>query len=258
MIGKFIWYELMTTDTKAAAAFYAEVAGWTASDAGMPGFDYTLMTIPGQPMPTAGIMALPEELTGMGVPPHWLGYVGVADVDAKASEFAAHGGKIMKPAEDIPQIGRFAVVADPHGAVVCLFKPDMPDGPLPPEPAMGHPGTFGWNELYAGDGAEAVEFYGKMFGWQKDMAVDMGPMGTYQCVALDGVGLGGIMTKLPDMPEPFWNFYINVNGLDAAVARATAAGAKIVNGPQQVPGGSWIVNALDPQGAMFSLVSMTR
>lgn len=63
-------------------------------------------------------------------------------------------------------------------------------------------------------------------------------------------------TKLPDMPEPFWNYYVNVDGLDAAVGRATAAGARIVHGPQQVPGGSWIVNALDPQGAMFSLVSM--
>ncbi|WP_094463186.1 VOC family protein [Pannonibacter phragmitetus] len=258
MIGKFIWYELMTTDPKAAAAFYSDVVGWQVSDSGMPGFDYTLLTVPGQPMPSAGLMALPGELAGSGVPPHWIGYVGVADVDAKAAEFAASGGRIVRPAEDIPQVGRFAVVADPHGAVLSLFKPDMPDGPLPPEPAMGLPGTFGWNELYAGDGVEAFTFYSKMFGWEKDMAVDMGPMGTYQCFALNGRGIGGIMTKMPDMPQPFWNYYINVEALDAAIARVTKVGGKVIHGPQEVPGGAWIINALDPQGAMFSLVSMKR
>jgi uncharacterized protein len=69
------------------------------------------------------------------------------------------------------------------------------------------------------------------------------------------MGDGGMMTKAPQIPVAGWNFYINVDSIKAAIERVKSGGGKILNGPTQVPGGSWIIQSQDPQGAMFSLVS---
>lgn len=258
MQGTFIWYEFMSGDPAAAAAFYGKVAGWQAKDSGMPGVEYTILSVPGFDMGVAGLMAITPDMAASDAKPGWVGYIAVDDVDATAADIAATGGSVLRPPEDIPEIGRFAVAADPHGAVFCLFRPNMPDGPMPPGPEANAPGTFGWRELYAGDWQQDFAFYSRLFGWEKSLAVDMGPMGTYQCFAKNGQDLGGMMTATPDMGRPAWNYYINVDGIDAAVARVTEAGGKIVHGPQEVPGGAFIVNGLDPEGALFSLVSRRR
>lgn len=261
MQGSFIWYELMTTDTAAASKFYGDVVGWqTREFAHMTaqGDPYSVFHIPGYEMGSAGVMKITAEMAKNGVKPEWCGYVGVDDVDAKAAEFLAHGGAVHVPPTDIPTIGRFAVVADPHGAYLNLFKPNMPDGPLPPEPEANTPGTFGWRELMAGNGEEAFAFYAKMFGWQKDTAMDMGPMGVYQLFGQGGDAIGGMMTKPADVPMPFWGYYINVEAIDAAVERVKAGGGQVINGPMEVPGSAWIIQCLDPQGAYFALVSMKR
>ncbi|NML74401.1 VOC family protein [Rhizobium sp. S-51] len=258
MQGTFIWYELMTTDTAAAAGFYSTVVGWAAKDSGMPGMAYTVFSVPGFDMGVAGMMLLPDELKADGVPPNWTGYVAVDDVDAKAKEFADNGGAVHRDPQDISGIGRFAVVADLHGAVLCLFKPMVPDGPMPPAPAPGTPGTFGWRELMAGNGEEAFDFYAKRFGWTKDMAVDMGAMGTYQCFAAGGEMIGGMMTRTPDVPMAFWGYYINVDAIDAAAARVRSAGGQVVGDVMEVPGPAWVIQCVDPQGAYFALVAPKR
>lgn len=258
MQGNFVWYELLTTDIEAAKAFYGAVAGWEAEVTGAAGFDYILFKVPGFEMGVAGMIQLTQEMLDRKVPPNWSGYIAVEDIDTKARAFTDEGGSVIVEPQDIPNIGRFAVLADPQGAVVCLFKPNPMDGSMPPAPPAGSPGTFSWSELYAGDGDSAFAFYSKMFGWEKDMAVDMGAMGTYQCFAVDGRSTGGIMTKMPHMPMPFWNYYINVEAIHAAAERVKAAGGQVVNGPIEVPGGSWIINCLDPQGAMVSLTAPKR
>jgi predicted enzyme related to lactoylglutathione lyase len=209
-------------------------------------------------MGSAGMMALTPEMTEGGARPAWMGYVAVDDVDAKAAEFEKNGGSIHMPPTDIPGIGRFAFVADPQGAMIYVFKPIMPDGPLPDMPKPREQGTVGWHELYAGDGAEAFEFYAKMFGWTKDQAMDMGPMGIYQLFANGGEAIGGMMTKHPDTPSPRWNFVFSVDALDSAVDRVTSNGGTIAAGPMEVPGDEWAAQCLDPQGAAFGLVAPKR
>jgi predicted enzyme related to lactoylglutathione lyase len=86
----------------------------------------------------------------------------------------------------------------------------------------------------------------------------MGPAGIYQLFNIDGVMAGGIMTKMAEERAPHWLYYITVEAADAAVARVKNAGGQVLNGPHEVPGGSWVVQALDPQGAMFGLVAPTR
>ena len=252
--SRFVWYELMTSDAAAARAFYTQVVGWQASDSGMPGMDYTLLSAGDRQV--AGMMDLPAELRAAGVPPHWIGYLAVADVDASAAALQQAGGAVHRPASDIPGVGRFAVVADPAGAAYCLFKDNKPDtlAPLPP----GTQGHVDWHELMGGPLDTAWAFYSGLFGWTKDEAMDMGPMGIYQMFKSGDTTIGGMMTRPPEMPVAAWNYYVNVDAIDAAAARVLAGGGKVVNGPMEVPGGSWVLNAMDPQGAMFSLVAAKR
>ena len=161
------------------------------------------------------------------------------------------GGGVLVPPGDIPNVGRFAVIFDPHKAPIAVFKGSgtMSETPFKPNT----PGRVGWHELMAGDWKSAFEFYSKLFGWQKAEAMDMGPMGTYQLFSAGGETLGGMMTKPETVPHPFWTYYFNVEGINAAAARVTKGGGKILGGPMEVPGGGWIVQCMDPQGAMFAL-----
>ena len=254
-LGSFVWYEYMAADAKAAADFYARVVGWSAADAGMAGFPYTLFST--GPNVVAGLMALPDEARKMGARPGWLGYVGVPDVDAYAAKIAAAGGKIYRAPADIPTVGRFAVVGDPHGAAFVVFKGRPAEDPRPPM-ASDAAGNVGWRELRAGDLDSAFAFYSGLFGWKKTQAMDMGAMGTYQVFEIAGGQGGGMMTKTAETPAPYWLYYFNVDAIDAAAERVKSAGGRGVNGPHQVPGGGWVLQALDPQGAKFALLAPKR
>jgi uncharacterized protein len=248
--GMFTWYELMTTDMEAAKAFYGKILDWGTQDMPSPSMPYTLFTLAQRPV--AGLMMLPEEAKAMGAPPSWVGYVGVDDVDATAKDIKRLGGSIYVAPTDIPDVGRFAVTADPQGAAFALLKRIDPEQGQPAAP--GTPGRTGWHELMAVDFEKAFAFYSELFGWQKGEAVDMGEMGTYQLFAVNGQAIGGMFNKPPMLPVPFWLYYFNVAGADAATERVKAAGGQVLNGPMQVPGGSWIVQCSDPQRAMFAVV----
>ncbi|MDH4440253.1 MAG: VOC family protein [Rhizobium sp.] len=258
MHGTFIWHELMTPDPAAAKAFYGPLLGWEPTDMQMEGFTYTSFAVPGFPFGVTGMMALTDEMKGQGIPPNWTGYIAVDDVDAMVADYQSNGGVICRPAQDIPGVGRFAVVADPQGAVLCIMTPMMEDRSTGTWPTPGSTGTVGWNELMAGDWEKVWDFYAARFGWQKDMAVDMDAMGIYQTFKLGDQGIGGMMTKRPEMPMPYWGFYFIVPAIDAAIDKVKALGGEILMGPHQVPGGSWIAACKDPQGAYFNLTASGR
>ncbi len=250
MPSPFMWYELMTSDPDAAAQFYERVIGWSAADSGMPGMDYRLLR--SGEASIAGLMALPSGAAEAGMRPAWFGYVAVADVEAAIAGFLAAGGGLLMPATDIPGIGRFALVTDPQGAALYIMAPAGEGESLSYAP--GKPGHGGWHELHTTDSAAAVDFYASQFGWAKTGVFDMGPMGAYHLLNFgSGDQAIGMMTD-PQFPRPAWLYYINVDDIEAATARATAAGAAILFGPMEVPGGMWALNAADPQGAVFCLV----
>jgi len=253
--GKYVWIELMTSDPNAAEAFYSKVVGWGAKDSGQPGMKYTLLTM--GPAMMGGLMEVPEDAKKMGARPMWLGYIDVDDCDQYAEKIKAAGGRVYREPSDVPGMLRFAVVADPYGATFIIMTPfgGPPEGGVP-EP--NSPGTVGWRELHAGDLNGAWTFYSSLFGWQKGDAMDMGAMGAYQLFKIDENQSGGMMTKSPQTPAPFWLYYFNLPKLDPAIEAIKANGGKIVNGPMEVPGGQWIVQANDPQGAMFALVAPVR
>jgi uncharacterized protein len=247
--GKFAWYELMTSDTKAAGKFYSDVVGWTTHE--MPsdgGMEYTTFNVGEVGM--AGMLKL-EGHTG------WIGYIHVDDVDAHAQRVVDAGGKLWRGPVDVPGMLRFAVMSDPQGAAIAIFTPNpaMPS-PLRPEPPAV--GTIGWHELYTSDLEGGFDFYHKLFGWTKLSDMDMGPMGVYRIFdqgSKKEMGDGGMMAKPEHVPVSSWAFYFHVDSIGAAVKRVNAGGGKVLNGPMQVPGGAWVINGQDPLGANFSLVS---
>ncbi len=218
------------------------------ADASTPGMACTLFT--SGKVSVSGLMELTEDARRMGATPSWIGYVGVNDVDATVDRLRRLGGAVHVPPTDIPNISRFSIVADPQMATLALFKGLKPSQQQSVE--FGKPGRVGWHELLAADWEKALAFYGELFGWQK-AETDTGPLGTYQLFAAGGQTIGGMFTKPPSVPVPFWLYYFNVGDIDAAAEHVKAGGGQIFGGPIELPGGNWTVQCADPQGATFAL-----
>ena len=247
--GRFLWYELLTTDVEAAKAFYTKVVGWGTRDASMPGMAYSLF-IAADAM-IGGAMNLPPDVAGADATPRWIGYVGVDDVDAAADRVGQLGGAIRTPPTDVANISRFAIVADPQMASLALIK-GRQSGQREPA-ALRARGRVGWHELLTTDCEQALAFYRELLGWQKDIAYP-DATGTYQQFSAGGEAIGGLLTKPPNFPTSFWLYYFNVGDIDAAAQRVTAGGGQILNGPIEALNGSWTLQCLDPQGAAFALI----
>ncbi|MFO7587141.1 MAG: VOC family protein [Gemmatimonadota bacterium] len=246
--GRFLWYDLMTTDVPAAQAFYRSVAGWGVEtwDAGEK--PYPMWTVGERPI--GGAMDLPAEAREAGAPPHWLAYVGVPDVDATTAQAAGLGATVLVAPMDIPTVGRFAVLCDPDGAVFAVFRPEGDMSGHGGAPAVG---DVSWRELIADDYAEAFAFYRELFGWEVAEDMEMGADGIYRIYGAGGPPLGGMMNKEPGMPVGAWLFYVRTDDLDAVLERVRAGGGEVLNGPMDVPGGGRIAQCRDPQGAAFAL-----
>jgi hypothetical protein len=253
--GRFVWYVLMTTDMEAATAFYTKAVGWGARDASTPGRPYTVLT--SGDAPVAAVMTLPKSTGTMDPRPGWIGYVNVDDVDVAVERTRLLGGAVHAEPQDILGTSRFAVVADPQGATLALFKLLRPEphqtADLQRPADLRARGRIGWHELYAADWRKAWAFYRALFGWQ-EAGTDTGSMGTYQSFSAAGETVGGMCTMPPMVPAPFWLYYFNVGGIDAAAGRVKAAGGQILVEPSELPGGNWTVHCTDPQGAIFALV----
>jgi hypothetical protein len=246
--GRFIWHELLTTDTAAAAAFYPRVVPWRTQPSSMPG--YTIW-MAGQSQ-VGGLMALPPDAAG--TPPHWLIYIGTPNVDVTAEHAQRLGARVLKAASDIPNVGRFAVLADPQGATFALYTPG-PTGGAVPAPGAG---VFSWHELATTDVAGALRFYGELFGWTKGQGHDMGAMGVYQIFERFGSMIGGMCNVQGPATPPSWLSYVQVADAGRAVAAAKSSGGRLLHGPVEVPGGSWIALFMDPQGGAFAVQEPPR
>jgi predicted enzyme related to lactoylglutathione lyase len=245
--GRFNWHELLSSDPAAAHGFYEAVVGWGTAPWGTEGYT---MWMNGQ-TPVGGVLELPAELKATGVPPHWLTYISTPDVEATARRAEQMGGKILKPVEVVPTVGRFIVVADPQGAVFCLYQPDNDMAP----DTMPVSGGWSWHELATTDREGAFKFYSGLFGWVKTGDMDMGEAGIYQMYGLGEIPMGGIYTKPKEVPVSNWLPYAMVPDADQATATAKKQGATILFGPMEVPGGDRVAMMMDPQGAAFAVHS---
>jgi uncharacterized protein len=247
--GRFLWYELMTTDIEGARAFYPRVAGWEVESFPASPTPYWVFTAGGQGV--AGMMALPETARAQGAPPNWLAYAYVTDLDARCRKAEALGGKIVVPVQAIDTVGRFTVVADPDGATIGILEPSERPAPAPERTPAGH---FRWAELATADPEAAFDYYTELLGWHETDRMDMGESGVYRMFgAPDNVTLGGIYKRPAEVPASAWLYYVSVGDLDESVGTVDSLGGKLLNGPMDVPGGERVAQCMDPQGAAIAL-----
>jgi predicted enzyme related to lactoylglutathione lyase len=248
--GRFVWHDLMTADTKAAGAFYPKFTGWK-TQAWEKDPSYIMWTTAKGPF--GGVRSLPDASRASGS--HWLPYIGTPDLDATLQTAQGLGARIYMSATDVPDTGRFAVLADPQGAVFALFTPTATGQ----SGGASMPQEFSWHELATSDPIGALHFYGTLFGWREIATHDAGAIGIYHLVGLGDTQSIGMWKPTADMPVPTrWLSYVQIPDIDKSVSSAKAAGAKVLNGPMEVPDGTWIAHLIDPQGAPFALHAKRR
>jgi len=248
LLGRPVWYELMTTNMEGAEAFYRNVVGWTTKPFEGAGQPYTMFNRSTDES-VGGVMAKPDD---MKAPPFWAMYIGVPKLEETVNKIKKLGGRTHTDVMTIPNVGRLQLMEDPQGAVFDIIEPSSTEQRPETAPEIGE---ASWHELMTTDWRAAMKFYEDVFHWQPSEQMDMGPMGTYQMFNRGHGMIGGMMNKPPEMANvpPYWQIYFRVPDINAAADRVKANGGKILNGPMEVPDGDWVLNAQDPQGAAFGL-----
>jgi predicted enzyme related to lactoylglutathione lyase len=257
--SKFVWHDLMTSDVDGAKRFYGELLGWKF-DKGKGGGPYEHIVAGDQMI--GGMMKLDEKQKG--TPPHWLGYVGVEDVDKAVASVQSSGGKVYAPKMTMPDVGAFAVVGDAQGAAFAPFR-DAGKHPLSPETDAPHANyTFCWDELLTNDPAAAAKFYGKVFGWGAETMEIPGMPGGYTLLKRTGIkdakgadkNAGGIMQSPPGAKHPpFWLLYVAVPDADATAERVKRLGGQVMMPPMDIPNVGRFFPAMDPQNAAIAFLA---
>ena len=120
-LGKIGWIDLTVPDAEAVRDFYQHVTGWVPSPVGMGDYEDYCMTPPGAEQPVAGICHARGH--NADLPPVWLIYITVANLDEAVRRCLERGGKVRIPAKDMGGQGHYAIIEDPAGAVTGLFEP---------------------------------------------------------------------------------------------------------------------------------------
>lgn len=248
--GRFRWYDLVTPAPAGAIAFYSQVVGWSSLQWERDRRPYPLWVSAVGPL--GGVLPMLTD-DSADIAPYWLAYIEVEDVSASVARARALGGVLVRRPSGIAGAGDFAVMTDPQGALFAVYRPVNPV--IPPSGSPG-PGEFSWHELATSDLDAALEFYSNLFGWQELGTSESDHVGRYVEYGLGAYTLGG-MYRLPPEPEPRpnWLYYVKVEDVFSAVDAVREHGGYVLNGPTEIPGGDWIAQCRDPQGAAFALHS---
>ena len=238
-VGHFVWHELMTSDVEAAKAFYGALFGWEFEIYKPGEMDYTMISANGGTH--GGFMTLDP---AHGAPPNWMGHVLVEDADQALARAEKLGGKAIFGPMDIPEVGRFAVAADPQGGVVSAYAP-AGEGP-------SAAGVFVWDEFLAADVEAAKAYYTEVFGWTTE-AMDMAGGGTYTMFKRDGESVAGVMKNPAEHVPPHWLTYIATGDVDATVEKAGTLGGSVYAPAFDVQNVGRLAVLGDPAGAAFGI-----
>jgi predicted enzyme related to lactoylglutathione lyase len=246
--GSFCWIELATTDGPGAKKFYAELFGWEAQDnAFSPDMVYTMLKLDGKDV---GALYQKGEMTKQ-VPTHWASYISVTSADEIAAKAKALNGTVVQEPFDVMEVGRMAVIADPTGAVFCIWQPKVHKG----VGVKGETNSLCWNELLTNDTTKAIDFYTKLFGWKTK--TDSGAT-AYTEIMNGDEHIGGIMQIQPQMGPmpPNWGIYIAVADCDGTAQKATSLGGRQYVPPTDIPHVGRFAVLSDPQGAVFNIIKL--
>jgi uncharacterized protein len=237
-IGKFVWHEQVSDDPGQAQNFYTQLFGWGTEVFKAGEMDYTMISSGGS---THG--GFSQAMEG-APPPHWLGHVGVENLDETIEKAKSAGGKIAAGPFEMEDVGRMAILVDPQGAHVSAYQAHGQGS----ESA----GVFVWDELGTTDADGAQRFYEDVFGWTtKDMGEEFGG---YRIFQRGEEQVAGLM-KNPDPSIPaMWTPYVGVDDTDATCKKATELGAEVFVEPMDVPTVGRFAILKDPQGAVFGIL----
>jgi uncharacterized protein len=244
-VGEFCWNELLTSDEAAATKFYSAVFGWQAADFPGAGVKYTIWKNNGKGL--GGLMKRPME----DIPPHWLGYVTVADVDATAKKAGEAGGKVMMPPFDVPTVGRIAVFQDPQGAALGIIQPLD-------KPTSCQANQIVWCDIPVKDLDRAIQFYSAVLGApvKKEQCEGM----TFAMLPHEQGGVSGCLSPAGEGNEPSQHgtlIYLNCQGrLDQAVAAVEPNGGKVFQAKHPIGPHGFRAVVRDSEGNRIALHSM--
>jgi len=243
--GRWLWSQLLTPDPAEAVRFYAAVFGWKRETYEGAGEPYRYWSVADEPI--AGLFEKPKGSKG---PPCWLGFLGTTDVERTVERAVGLGARLLREPGEVPTVGRFAVLADPCGALFAVYRPTSGQAPPVEAPSLG---TFSWHELATDDVDAAFAFYGELFAWKPGAVREIDGFGTYTLYERTGAPRGGIFRRPESTPACSWLHYVRVSGLAGAAKRVGAAGGALTRRPFEVPGGDLVAICTDPAGAPFAL-----
>jgi predicted enzyme related to lactoylglutathione lyase len=245
-LGKFVWFELVSTDAKKAQAFYGEVLGWRVKDVPIGPTPYQMIAVGDH---TVGGYTAPQG-AGANVPPHWISHLLVDSADAAIGRVKQAGGTVLAGPIKVGELGTMVTIADPLGGALNLWQPANRDGGPAPAPTDG---DFVWNELWTADVARSLAFYRAIGGYTVE-AMEMGGPEPYHVLASGGERRGGVM-KSPKAGVPqMWLPYVRVASADRTVERAGKLGAEIVAAPADIPGVGRYAIFKDTVGAVLGII----
>ncbi|MFE0191852.1 VOC family protein [Streptomyces sp. NPDC058989] len=239
--GAPCWVELGTSDVDAAKVYYHQVFGWRAeTDPRDETGGYTVLYLGAAPVAALAPLSAPGRSTA------WTVSFATRDADALAAAVTRAGGRQVRAPSDVFDLGRFAVLADPEGAVFEVWQARSFAGAA----VLSAPGSLGWVELATRDEAAAKVFYTGVFGWT------VGTHEDYPQWGIDGADFGGMSALDEFYPEDVgahWLPYFAVADVDETAARAAESGGTLLVPPTDVPDGPRIAVVRDPQGASFGI-----
>jgi len=248
-IGAPCWVDLMTSDPDGARAFYGELFGWTAEDAGSEFGGYINFSKDG--IRVAGGM---RNDGSSGMPDVWSVYLATDDAQTTVNDATSNGGQVIVPPMAVGPLGTMAVVTDAGQAAIGAWQP----AEFPGFGVFAEVGAPAWFELHTRDYEAAVDFYRKVFRWDAHSVSDT-PEFRYTTLGEGEGQLAGIMDAsafLPAGVPAHWSVYFSVDDADAALAKITTLGGAVVMGAEDTPYGR-LATASDPTGALFKLRANT-
>jgi predicted enzyme related to lactoylglutathione lyase len=248
--GLFNWIDLATTNAEAAKTFYTALFGWTFED--MPtgqGSDYTMFFLDGKEV--AALYQMNPQQLEQGMPPHWLSYVAVDDIEAVAAKVPDLNGSVLVEPFPVFDFGQMSLLQDPTGAMFALWQAGKHIGAR----LVNIPGTLSWNELATRQPDVASEFYSQLFGWQAEPVPDMNYT-TFLNQGRMNAGMIEMNEEWEGLP-PHWMVYFAVADCDASAKKVTELGGQVHVSPTDIPTGRFAVVS-DPQGATFTIIKINN
>jgi uncharacterized protein len=243
--GTFSWTDLSTSDLDAAVSLYTDLFGWEVEKEDLPdGSVYAMFRLNGKDVAAASTLREDQQ----GVPPHWNVYVTVNDAEQTAKQAEAAGGTIVAPAFDVMDYGRMAVIADPTGAMFCVWEPKTNIGAQ----LLGEAGALSWAEVMTSDTEVAGKFYVELFGYE---LTPFGPDGSYTVFTKGETQIAGLMKSPNEQMPSYWGIYFATEDVDGVAAKVKAAGGQVFMEPQDMPEVGRVAALADPQGATFGVIN---